>query len=198
MPNRDDQATLAERLVKAAGSKAEAHRLIDAANIGGVSGRSAEYLEADAQVLFEVEMRENWYRHASDEAKKFYRVTKTPKRRALIKEIVSREFANGNPLGPNENAAIQRIIFNSSLIEKLSKENRRSGNGRDQHGGFWTELAKHLPPDALEQVRKMDPSRPGKFGMGLELIVLSLAVARQYPGLIKRAMKEAAALTPKK
>jgi hypothetical protein len=194
MAKRDDPAKLAaiaRFIEEIAGSKAEAHRLSNlfkTAEVKGTPGRPRKYLEHDAQVLFEVEMRENWYRHASAKERKRYRVAKVPKRHTLIKEAVSRKLedkklADKEPLGKSEHAATQRIKSNSSLIEMLSK----AKPGQGQRGEFWSELAQHLPPDAQEQVRKVDD--PRKFGAILELLLPLFAFARRHPRRFKRVQQ---------
>jgi hypothetical protein len=60
--------------------------------------------------LYAAEMLEREYRRAG---------VKPPKRRALIKNEVSRELADGRQLGRTGNAAITRINRHSSLMERL-------------------------------------------------------------------------------
>jgi hypothetical protein len=198
MAKRDDPAKLAaiaRFIEEIAGSKAEAHRLskLLAAEVKGTPGRPRKYLEHDAQVLFEVEMRENWYRHASAKERKWYRVAKAPKRHTLIKEAVSRKLADKEPpdkepLGKSEHAATMRIKSNPSLIEYLSKAKPADGAGE-----FWSELARDLPPDALEQVRKVEAAEPGKFAMVMELSRFLWALNQTHPGLIARVQAKIAA-----
>jgi hypothetical protein len=107
--------------------------------------------------------------------------------------VVSRELAKEKPLGRDIENAAQRIDYNSSLIEMLSKVKPRSGDGQEQRGEFWTVLARHLPPDTLEQVRKMDPSKPGNFSMALELTACLFAFARRHPRRFKRVQQQVAA-----
>jgi len=187
MPKRDDPAdlTAAARFIEdhGGGSKAGAIRLIKAAKVCGSRGRPTEYLEHDAAVLHEVEALQNEYRS---------RGVKAPKRRTLIKQVVSRKLADGEALGNTANAAAQRIGCNPSLIEMLSKAKPRSADGPGESGEFWTELARHLPPDTLEQVRKMDPSKLSNFGMALELIACLFAFARRNPRRFKRVQQQVA------
>src|SRR6516162_6398990 len=64
----------------------------------------------------------------------------------LLPDIARIEDLN---LGDSEASAVQRINANASLLEMLIKAIRKHR----------PDLAQHLPPDALEQVRKLDANR---------------------------------------
>jgi hypothetical protein len=171
----DDRAKLAaaERFIEIAGSKREAHRLIDATqSTKGRSGRpkGSPNFAADAAVLFDVERLENEYRRAGG---------KVPKRRRLIKEVVSLNFDNLK-LGKNEDAATARINLKPSLLEMMIGAIRLNR----------PDLAQHLPPDAEERARAMDPS---SFSVMLEMLLALAAFQQKYPDAIARALKQAAA-----
>ena len=166
MPKRDDPAALAERLIKSAGSKAEAHRLIDAAKARANPGRPAQYAMADAHVLLAVEMLENERRRAG---------VKAPKRRQMIKEAVSRALADGWHVGKTENAAIQRVsrhscLFSSlfGMFSKVRKSDRSGDPGSPCE--FWAEF--QLPLGLSEWILSFDPERLNDFNKCVMLLWL--------------------------
>jgi hypothetical protein len=171
---KNDPDKLAAALIEIVGSKDEAYRRIDAASVRGSPGRPKKYFEADAQVMFEVERLENEYRHTG---------RKVPRRRALIKKIVSTELANGkHQLGKTADVATLRIkSLNPSLIEMLFKAMRKRR----------PDLAQHLPPDIDERLRELDPN---SFSTILELLLILAAFQQKYPDVIERGQPAALAV----
>jgi hypothetical protein len=158
MPKHDDPAKLAElveRLIEAAGSKAEAYRLVKAAKGRGSPGRPREY-STDDDVLFEVWMLEMVERHRRAAG------VKAPKRRALIKSVVSRETADGRELGKTENAAIERINRLSEASARRQVDEALRQEAVQDIIKLFLDAAQHLPPDDAkyytEQILKSDPS----------------------------------------
>jgi hypothetical protein len=191
MPKRDDPSKLAaaEHFIEIAGSKAEAYRLIHAAKVRGSSGRPTEFFAADAQVLFDVEMMAYEYRRAG---------VKAPKRRALIKQAVSRKLADGKQLGKTENAATVRINYRPGLLEMLMKayKNHQPSGDSGEFGGLealpkliadpkaaqvlrevWTDIAGNdscvLPSDLLERILKLEPNHLADFSIEVAVLYSS-------------------------
>jgi hypothetical protein len=158
-PKPDDPADLADRLIKAVGSKEKAKQQIDASKVQGSGGRPAEYLVRDAQVLFEVETLENEYR---------FRNQKSPKRWPLIKEAVSQHFTQFD-MGKTEDAAAHRIYARGSLAAILF----------DWMSKHRPELLQHLPPDAKERALSMDSHDLTAILLGLGIVFAGFGERRE-------------------
>jgi hypothetical protein len=160
-PKPDDPADLVDRLLKAAGpakavelmtqaigSKAEAHRLVDAANFRGrSSGRPTEYFTTDAYVQFTEQMLERAYRRNGE---------KVPNRQVLIEAALRlQELADGRQFGETRQAAISRIrrrprgmMFYTTDVPEQDRVSF------DKLHEFWASV---LEPDYLAKVLKRDP-----------------------------------------
>jgi hypothetical protein len=185
----DDLDKLAEDFIKKCGSKAEAHRRIKASKAKGKpSGRPPKHFLTDAQMLFEVEVLAYARRRAG---------VKPPERLALLKEIISREIADGKQVGTKKNAT-QRIKRYSHPLEPLEIEGSKADV--DNLREFWTDEARRLclmAPSArserfLKFVLNSSPSLLIDFTRYVAIYVLEKKFERKYSRRMIRARKQVA------
>jgi hypothetical protein len=174
-PSKDNPDTLAERLIKACGSKRAAYKAIEAAKTKGEpTGRppGSPYLVADAHVLFVADVLQTEYRAAK---------RPVPTRRKLIAEAYDASKHRDSPfaarahLGASKRAVVERLANRPNLAAFMLEHMRRRR----------PDLMRYLPDDAEARIRSMadDPSNVN-FGTMMFGLGALAGFLRRYPGAV--------------